>query len=780
MMPILGPRWTWYALGVASVVGAVVLLGHRARAHRPPEAEASLNQGIVTALGFDGTTAHPFEQERQALARRRLAHQRHQGQGQQLRDVHNLAWDDTLVGLAMASSSLADASASLATDGDSATAWRGDPAAGRWEWTLPFRRVVHLGLLRAHWGDSATRGVPSSYRWEYLTAIQGKCTPEARWAVIPNGIHDDRHPNEFVHGSKTVHAQRQFLFADVDACGVRAVIEAMDGGAAPVLHELAIHESASSITRQPGIEVVASSHGPAVDPSSGAGILDGVYETLWAGEKGAGRWTIEVHLPAVHTVDRIVLVLGYDAVTVPRPRGTGRSFAGAYMPLRYSVETKPLADAQQWEAVEEAAPPIVDGNPLPVRRRLVHLREPRQVAALRMVVTEATGLWGETDAAVAAPVVRDIGLYKAGDLRPVIREPLFLSVNANPSALTHTFKGGEAYHDGRFARDVYHRLRRVIVGFDADTRWPADASRKRDAGTGRFLEAIEGDDPTLMSPLLVAMSPPPVLLLSGGSDWDFADTTAPFANKPTAWGWDPLAPATDSDRGMGQLGDALRNRRAPFIGFCGGAQILALLEAGPALQARQDTLGDGSNAYDGLLLRNDNVPIRGLAVDKRRIERAWWHDPESADSMRPSIEFDSQDPLFATLGGSDKRGVTRELPSSHYDMIRASSFSTLLTKFAVSAWSWYCKPWVSATGPEPTRDDPDRPGQRCVRIPQAFHTTDPSTYPVVGFQFHPEQRDLKRLASGSPPEARGDALNVFANAVDLAIDAYLRIYWPGS
>ena len=65
-------------------------------------------------------------------------------------------------------------------------------------------------------------------------------------------------------------------------------------------------------------------------------------------------------------------------------------------------------------------------------------------------------------------------------------------------------------------------------------------------------------------------------------------------------------------------------------------------------------------------------------------------------------------------------------------------------------------------------------------MPQAFRSRPGDGYPLVGYQFHPEQRDFTRLAPDSPPDARGDALNVIANTVDLVLESYRRLYWPGA
>jgi len=554
------------------------------------------------------------------------------------------------------------------------------------------------------------------------------------------------------------------------------VVDAVDGDVGPVLRELEVYPSARSLTRAAGVQVVAEAGRSALAHSAPSGVVDGRYEGFWAGERGAGEWSLQVLLPSVRVVDRLWLLLGYDAVTVARKDTTGRRYSGSHLPLRYEVAVSDGQEPIVWEHVDEAAPPMMLGEPVAVRRRLVVLRHPRPVRMLRMRITESTGFWGESDPAQSAPVVREIGLYEATDPRPAIHEPLVLSVNANPSALTHRTKHGEAYADGAFARDAYHRLRRIVVGFDADTRWPADASRQRDDGTGRFLEAIEGDDPTLDRPLLVETSPPPLVMLSGGMQWELGAVTMQRAND--AWLWNVAAPASSPDRGMGQLSDEVRERVAPFFGFCGGAQILGVLQARDSLHpAAGGEPQSARDIYDELVLRNTNEPVKGITRDKKLLERAWWYDKPELDAARPVIDFDSSDPLFETLASDRPRPSSRAFPSSHYDMLRLAVFSTQLASFRVSAWSDWCRPWVKADGLEPTFADRARTDARCVRVPQAYHSRERDRYPVVGMQFHPEQRDFPRLAPGASDEERGDPLNVFANAYDLAIEGWLRVAW---
>lgn len=685
----------------------------------------------------------------EASARDRIATRGH-------RDAHDVALDAAISGTPIASSSSLDSSPLAALDDDGVTAWRGAPGEQAWTWTLPFRRVVHVGLVRAHFGDAPTRGVPAEYQWEIQRPIGGRCEPWAVWQMVRNGRRDDRDGNVFAHGPKEIHAQRQALFADEDACALRLVVTAVDDGP-PVLRDVCITEGAASVS---GDAVVSVPPGAALPWTSAAGLVDGTYEEAWSGAPGAGSWTIDLRLPRARTLDRLRLVLGEDAVTLKRTDGPGRLFTGGYLPLEYSVQAAYDDDERHLAPIVEAEPPRDGGVALPVRRRLVHFA-PRVVRFVRITIRRATARWGEDDREAAAPVIREVALYEADDLRPVIEPPSFLSVNANPAGLIALAKGGEAYTDGTFARDAYHRLRRILVGFDTDTRWPPDALRPRDRGTGRFVEAIEGDDPRLAS-VIAATSPPPVVMLSGAKDWEFADFTAPWPGSKTLWGWDVTSDAASPGRGMGRLGPLVRARAAPFLGFCGGAQILALLDAGAPL--------------DDVLMRNANTTIRGLLTVKKPYERAWWSDPPELDDERPSIDFDAFDPIFDVGEPGSRRTSTRELPSLHGDLIRVSAFARLLRGHRVVATSTFCRPWVE-NGLEPTTRREDA---RCLVVPQAYRTLDTTANPVLGFQFHPEQRDLTRLAPGSPPEARADALAVFSNAIAIVLDAYVRLYLPGA
>ena len=725
------PSWVW--LGLISLLGISpcpanhVTVLRAARAEQPP-------------APLDLTP-----REVQILARRRAAHVADLQGSKGPRETENLTLDDSTVGLPWSLDSAADSPPLLAIDGDGDTAWRGAPDKTLWVYNLPLQRAVHLSLIRSYFGDSSKSGVPSVYHWEYRPAQNGACRADANWQLVSGSAVDDRDPNQFVSGPKDIHVRRQALFTDADACALRLVVTTSEGGP-PVVRDLRVLEGARSLTRDPGVRVLAETRIPVVARSSLRGAVDGKYETLWAGRAGQERWTLRIELPEVRMIDRISLTLGLDAVTVPTGTGTGRRFSGAYLPLRYSLSASPDEDLAHLSPIEEAEPPSENGEPLPTRRRLVRLRAARPVRELELTITKATGPSGEDDDSLAAPVIRDLGVYEASDEHPVVTEPLFLSVNANPSAMTHEMKWGEDGADAEFARAIYHRLRRVISGFDVDTGYPADASRKRDLGRGKFLESIEGDDPLLAEPLLHSISPPPMVMLSGSLLFEFDEKTKKPEMNTQPWGWNVFASASDDDRGMGQLVPALRDRVAPFIGFCGGAHILGLFEAksrgssrgerapgeGATRVTSEGAPGEGAPSevrtlIDTVLVRNFNQEIRPLAINKQLYERAWWYDPPRTDTVRPRVTFEPSDPLFATLPEWDSgRATSLELPLSHIDMIRADAFDQSLSKFHVSAYSEYCRPWVSTQGPSRSAKIPREPSRGACEFPKRFTRQTPA------------------------------------------------------
>jgi hypothetical protein len=498
-------------------------------------------------------------------------------------------------------------------------------------------------------------------------------------------------------------------------------------------------------------------------------VIDGTYGGRWAGAPGKSRWTVRIDLPAPQAINRIRLVLGFDSTSVPR-LGNGRSYAVAWAPVHYVLEAS--EDGRRFAPIANE-PVRADGTIVPLRRRLVTLAEPRTVRALRLVMSGATGESGTPEVG-AVPVVREIAAYRADDKQPILAPPWILSVNANPSGQSHLTPGGEVTNDAYHAKFLHGRLMPLFPALRSDDRYgqslgprgePLDAPR-RDAA-GEVLEAIEGDDPQLDGELLAQSSPPPVAVLSGSNDWDYALETAPDRAKPKFWHWDPLRDARLG--GMGQLARAVRSRRAPFLGFCGGAQILALLEA------RHETQSAGSDlrTIDRVLRRTSGRPIRGFAppVD---VERAWPTDPHP---LRAKIQFVPNDPLFTDLAGPLRRSTTQALPELHSDVIRPDAFlpGGPLERFEVVATSAFCAPGVVAAGPhDASFPDPSGAGW-CDTVVEAFRSRDQAAWPIIGAQFHAEQWDFASPAPGDPPESIADAQLFVAAAYETMIDAYVAL-----
>ncbi|HTB78188.1 MAG TPA: discoidin domain-containing protein [Polyangiaceae bacterium] len=655
--------------------------------------------------------------------------------------------------------------ARLAVDGRDDTVWTGRAGETQWKWAAAFAKPVHLGLVRARFGTSATSGVPTDFRWEVRPAGPGqaKCralseTSDEAWTPLEGASESPS-----TSGDVAARPSRRSWFVDADACGLRLVVDRTNAGP-PVLREVQAIESARDVLRS----AVASDDGsypgmPAADS------IDGTYGHRWAGAEGKSRWSLRVDLQEPQPIDRVRLVLGFDATTVARAGG-GRSYAVAWAPVHYTLELS--EDGRRFVAV--ASEPLrPDGSILPLRRRLVTFTESRTVRAVRLVMTGATGSSGLPEPG-AVPVVREIAAYRADDDRPILATPWIMSVNANPSAESRTTPGGEITNDAYHAKFLQGRFAPLLPVLRSDDRYARslgphgealDAPPSDEAGEG--LELIEGDDPLLDSQILAQSSPPPITVLSGSNDWDYAPETGPDPAHPRRWHWDPLRDARLG--GMGQLGAAVRRRVAPFIGFCGGAQILGLLEARHADAGSPE---DDRRLIDQVLRRTSGRPIRGFAppID---VERAWPTDPHPP---RAKIQFLPNDPLFVDLSGPLHRSTTEDLPESHADAIRPDAFlpGGLLTRFEVLATSAFCAKDVVAAGPrDGVFPNPSGPGS-CDTVPEAFRSSG-GGWPIIGAQFHAEQRDFSTPGPDDPPESIADARLFFDAAFEQMVDAYVRL-----
>jgi hypothetical protein len=650
-----------------------------------------------------------------------------------------------------------DADARLAVDGREETAWVGRAGLSDWTWAITFDGPAHLGAIRAHFGDSPTRGVPTAFRWEVRKPISGACGErDDIWVAVKDAAQD-------LSANQSVAAQptHRTWFVDTDACGLRLVVDRTTSGP-PVVREVMAIESASDVLRG----ATASDDGsfPGFDAT---GVIDGTYSGRWAGAPGRDAWTLRVDLPDAVLIDRVRLVLGFDATTTPLPV-RGRRYAMAWGPVRYSLEVS--EDGERFSTVA-TEPRRTDGAIVPLRRRLVTLDRGRPIRSLRVVIHGATDSRG-VESADAVPVVREVSAYRADDTRPVMAAPWILSINANPTGQLRSELNGEVANDAFYAKFLQRRLGFLLPAVRRDDRFARaldDQGVWHDAQAGEWagdvLETIEGDDSQLDARFLVESSPPPIAVLSGSNDWDYAATTGPDPEHPKRWFWDPLLDARDG--GMGNLGTAVRHRLAPFLGFCGGAQILGLLEASPDDSSPRDD----RRLIDSVLRRTAGRPIRGFAplID---VERSWPDDPRPSHTK---IEFAPEDTLFADVWGVHRRRTTLELPESHADALRPDAFLPRgpLRRFEVVARSSFCGNDVTPGG---TSDrafpNPDGPGS-CVIVPEAFRSKD-RAWPIIGTQFHVEQHDFAKAGSGDPPESIADPRLFLAAAFEALADAYLK------
>jgi hypothetical protein len=652
--------------------------------------------------------------------------------------------------------------ARLAVDGRDDTAWTGLAGQTKWRWAVSFARPVHLGLLRATLGASPTSGVPTVFHWETLSHAPDApvcgVPDDAAWVAL-DGTSQAPPPQ----GEMLAQPTHRSWFVDVDTCGLSLVVDRTNAGP-PVLREVRAIESARDVLR----DGKASDDG-ALGGFEATAAVDGTYAHRWAGAAGKTRWTLRVDLEEPVAIDRVRLVLGADATSVPRA-GSGRSYAIAWAPAHYTLEGS--EDGARFFLLAGDALRS-DGTVLPLRRRLVTLPQGKKLRAVRLVMSGATGASGLLEPG-GVPVVRELSAYRADDPRPVLAAPWVLSVNANPSAQSHVTPGGEATNDAYWTSFLQRRFSLILPRMRGDDRY-ARSLGSRDVpldvpaldGAGELLEAIEGDDPVLDAQLLAQSSPPPIAVLSGSDDWDYAEQTGPDPKRPRAWHWDPLHGAAGG--GVGQLAPAVRQRVAPFMGFCGGAQLLALLES---TEGESGSPEDDGRAIDQVLRRTSGLPIRGFAppID---IERAW---PGDASRPRAVVRFVPTDPLFADLSGPQHRSTTRSFPEWHADVVLLDAFRPggPLERFEVLATSVFCGPDVVAASP---RDGvfPDRssPGW-CHTVPEVFRSRDPA-WPILGMQFHAEQKDFAVPSTGDPPESIADARLFFAAAYEEMVDAYVKL-----
>ena len=108
--------------------------------------------------------------------------------------------------------------------------------------------------------------------------------------------------------------------------------------------------------------------------------------------------------------------------------------------------------------------------------------------------------------------------------------------------------------------------------------------------------------------------------------------------------------------------------------------------------------------------------------------------------------------------------------------MRADAFlpGAPLQRFEVLATSAFCGPDVVAASPrDGVFPNPSGPGW-CDTVPEAFRSRD-HAWPVIGTQFHAEQKDFATPGPGDPPESVADARLFFAAAYEEMVDAYVKL-----
>jgi hypothetical protein len=596
------------------------------------------------------------------------------------------------------------------------------PNAWTREWT--FDHEQHVSVIRARFA-STTTGVPIRYAWEARRCGSGEYTP------IADASEHRNDPSGLL-----VLPRRRTWFVEATGCAIRLVVTGTNGGV-PAIASAELIEGARDVLR-----------GAIAQEDPEHAINDDQYETAWAGEKGAGRWTVTLRLPRAERIDRVRLVLGANATSIARA-GLGRDYAVARAPQRWSLEAS--EDGTTYTTIARGASPLV-------RRPLMRIAHPKPVMSLRLVMEGATDDEGRVSMR-SSPIVREIAAYAATDARPILPEPWVLSVNANPAASARKGAGGELANDAYFAKFLQLRFALLNQGVARDDRYTRTLGNRGELlaaepspSDGRALESIEGDDAALNESFLTASWPPPIAVLSGSNDWEYARRTLPSTSGTTKW--NPLLPARSG--GMGDLAEAVKHRATPFVGFCGGAQILALLEAH----------SDGSGAeIDAVLRRNTGRPIRGFAPESALI-RAWPGESRPA----PKVTFDKNDPLFSDLAFPGGRSTTHAFPEAHLDLVRPDAFlpNGPLSRFQVLATSLFCSPVVVAS----LNPSPNGIG-RCSKVTEVFRSRDPG-WPIIGAQFHAEMRDYEKPPAGDPPEAIADSRLFVAAVYEEILDTYLR------
>jgi len=373
------PR-AWWQTGTCRRGQATSPQGRRGRAARPagdrlvPRGPAvATRSGPARVVSHTAAAASPEAEHAGAGARRRDAREAVDGRrGERARRAGRS-------GHAPERRCLANATpAALAVDGRDDTAWVGTEA-GPWEYRVVFRSPVHVSLLRAPSARDRRAACPSPSAGRRRRGARSDLPGDAARRVVLPDLRRSRRSRRWGRRRSSAHDESSW-FVDVDACALRLVIDATNGGA-PVLRELSAIDGARDVLRDATVVSprAGSTAGGPDTRASGEGAIDGATSNRSSAP------------PAREVVDRGEAA---EAATA-RPRAArprrrcdeqqararrddearpaGRTYGIARGPLLYRLETS--VDGVTFDTVAtEPHAPGYGSSPsavVPLRRRLV-------------------------------------------------------------------------------------------------------------------------------------------------------------------------------------------------------------------------------------------------------------------------------------------------------------------------------------------------------------------------------------------------------------------------
>ena len=272
--------------------------------------------------------------------------------------------------------------ARLAVDGRDDTAWTGAPGETRWKWSAAFAQPVHVGLVRARFGSVADERRPH-------------CLP---LGGAPGGARSDARARPLAADERRRlgRARRRRAVAGARPRTARAADASIVVRRRRRVRSAARHrpDQRRSARRARG----AGHRGRARRPARRRGERRRRVPRLRRGGRDrrdvraaagpgprasrAGRFASTCREP--QPVDRVRLVLGFDATSVPRP-GSGRSYADR-RGRRCTTLLEASEDGKRFVAVAERAASRRTARSCRCAAAWSTLPEPRTVRALRLVM----------------------------------------------------------------------------------------------------------------------------------------------------------------------------------------------------------------------------------------------------------------------------------------------------------------------------------------------------------------------------------------------------------